>query len=250
MGHTSSSCARRRMLSASSPSASTTRTATSRIRSRESLVGAGDSTVVYTVHYAVHRSPVFQGRTMQVEAAQLPSAAGDARGTRGARLDRGTVRGLAWFAIAAQPVFVAAWIVAGALEPHYSAIEQTISELSARNAEHRWIVTASFLVLAASVVALAPPLLAVLRRRRSARVAAGLFAVGGIALVLTAAFPLDCSLSIDKQCVARFDAGDLTWGTYAHVWSSLLFELSFLLTPFALARALWPRPSGTLALTS
>src|SRR5580693_6973429 len=36
---------------------------------------------------------------------------------------------LAWTAILAQVVFLGGWILAGALEPHYTAIRQYISEL-------------------------------------------------------------------------------------------------------------------------
>jgi uncharacterized protein DUF998 len=48
---------------------------------------------------------------------------------------------LAWAAILAQVVFLGGWMLAGALEPHYSAIRQYISELGRDGAIHSWIFT-------------------------------------------------------------------------------------------------------------
>jgi hypothetical protein len=39
---------------------------------------------------------------------------------------------LAWVAILAQAVFLGGWVLAGILEPHYSAVRQYISELGVR----------------------------------------------------------------------------------------------------------------------
>src|SRR5438046_1531104 len=44
---------------------------------------------------------------------------------------RSTARLLVWFALAGQVAFIAAWVVAGALEPRYSAVDQAVSELGA-----------------------------------------------------------------------------------------------------------------------
>jgi uncharacterized protein DUF998 len=160
-----------------------------------------------------------------------------------------SARRLAWFAIAGQVVFVVSWIVAGALEPGYSHLDEGISALGAKDAAHAWIVDTGFVVLGLSIAALGPAALAVLPRRTSARVAAGLFIVAGIAMILIAAFPVDCSLT-EPACKARFDAGELSWQTDVHVWLSLVFPLAFVLTPFALARALWPTPVAALSFSS
>jgi hypothetical protein len=85
-------------------------------------------------------------------------------------------RPFAWAALAGQLVFVLAWIVAGALEPGYSHVEQGISELAARDATNPWIVGAGIVVLGLSIAALAPGVLAVLPRRRATVLAAALFA--------------------------------------------------------------------------
>jgi hypothetical membrane protein len=158
-------------------------------------------------------------------------------------------RPLTWAALAGQLVFVASWIVAGALDPGYSHLEQGVSELGAGDAENAWIVNAGIVVLGLSIAALAPGLLAVLPRRRAALVAAALFAVAGLLLALGGVFPLDCGLSQDR-CVDRWEAGELSWQHDTHLWMGLGFDLAFVLTPFALARSLWPRPSGLLALSA
>jgi hypothetical protein len=158
-------------------------------------------------------------------------------------------RGLAWLALAAQVALIAAWIVAGALEPGYSHLKQPISELGATDATHPWIVNAGFVVMGLSICGLGAALLTVLPRRRAANVTAALFAVAGLAFALAGVFHLDCGLS-QSSCVDRWHAGQLSWHHAAHLWVGLVFDLAFVATPFALARSLWPRPSGQLALGS
>jgi hypothetical protein len=150
-------------------------------------------------------------------------------------------RRLAWLALAAQPVFVAAWIVAGALEPGYSHLEQTFSELSARNASHPGVMEVGYIALGVSMLALAPALLSVLPPRPASRAAAALFALSGLAVLAVGVVPLDCGLTVDRACIDAFDAGRLSWRTPAHLWAGLVFEVAFVATPFAIARALWPR---------
>ena len=152
-----------------------------------------------------------------------------------------TARLLAWAAVAAQPLFVAAWIVAGALEPSYSHLEQGVSELGADTAANPALGSAALVLLGLSIVALAPALLAVLPRRPAAWVAAALFALAGAALVLGGLLPLDCGMS-SPRCEALFDAGRLSAQHDGHLWAALAFQVLLALTPFALARALWPGP--------
>jgi hypothetical protein len=169
-------------------------------------------------------------------------------GTRELRLPRWLPRRLAWFALAGQLAFVAAWVIAGALQPGYSQTAQGLSELSARNAAHPAIMVAGFAVLGLSIAALAPGLLATLPARPATRVAAGLFALAGLAILVDAALPMDCGLTIDQGCVDRFEAGALSWTTTAHLWAGLVFDVAFAATPYAVARALWPRHASLLAL--
>jgi hypothetical protein len=74
-----------------------------------------------------------------------------------------------------------------------------------------------------------------------------LFVVAGAALALTGVFRLDCGLH-SHACRTRFDGGQLSWHTYAHVWVGLAGQLALLATPFALARALWPSPLAAFSL--
>jgi hypothetical protein len=155
---------------------------------------------------------------------------------------------LAWFAIAAQAVFIIAWIVAGALQPHYSGSTSGVSALAAHGMRHPWIVMAAFVVIGLGVAALAPGLAAVLPRRRAAAVVVGLFVLAGVGFVVVGLSRVDCDLS-RAACSARFDAGRLSWQTSLHLWAGLITQAALLATPFALARALWPSPVGALSLT-
>lgn len=161
-----------------------------------------------------------------------------------------SIRRLAWFAMVAQPVFVAAWVIAGLSQPRYSHIDQSISELGARFAEHPWIVNGGFVVLGLSVAALAPGLLRALPARPSARVSATLFAFTGAGLAILAALPLDCSFTLDATCEQRLDAGQLSWQTEAHLWLGLILAVTIVATPFVLARALRARPVAPFLLAA
>lgn len=151
-------------------------------------------------------------------------------------------RKLAWSALAGQVVFIASWIVAGALEPGYSHADRTVSELGARGAEHPLIANAGLVVYALAFVALGLALLAVL----PSRLAAGLFVASGVAMVVAALVPLDCGLT-DARCEHLWRAGDLSWHEDVHLWASFVSELLLAFTPFAIALALSPGPVAPLA---
>jgi hypothetical protein len=159
----------------------------------------------------------------------------------------GLVRGLAWFALVGQAVFVASWIVAGALDPGYSHADSGVSTLAAEDAENPWIVNGGFVVLGLSIAALGPALAAVLPRRRASWAAAALFVLSGVSIGSIAALPVGCDFS-SAACEARFEAGDLSWQTSAHIWVSFLFDFAFIGTAFALGRALWPGPLAAAAI--
>ncbi|HEX8065577.1 MAG TPA: DUF998 domain-containing protein [Thermoleophilaceae bacterium] len=158
-------------------------------------------------------------------------------------------RALAWAAIAAQVAFTVGWIVGGALEPGYSHVEEGVSALGAGDASHPAIANAAILVLGLGIAALGPALLPVLPRRRSARAAAALFVGAGAAIAAAALLPLDCGPS-DERCRDLWEAGRLSWQHDAHLWASLAASALLVLTPFALARALWPAPVGAAALSA
>src|SRR2546421_8830660 len=247
MGQTSSSSASRRMLSASRPSCSITPSAAWTIRSRDSrpdLVSAARGICVQCSVRRTHRREAW----MAEHVAGIPEAGARTLEVR-SRLSPPVVRLLPRLAIAGQVIFIAAWIVAGALQSGYSHIHAGISVLGARDAAHPWIVNTGFVVLGLSILALAPCVLAVLPRRSATRFAAAMFVVAGLTIALVAAFPVDCDLGTGA-CKARFDAGLLSWRTDVHLWLVLVFDLAFLATPFALARALWPRPVAAASLAS
>lgn len=158
-----------------------------------------------------------------------------------------SVRSLAGFAIAAQVLFVGSWIVASQLQAGYSGVDSGVSALAAAGADDPWIVIAGFAVLGLGVAALAPGLVAVLPGRRASAVAAGLFLLAGASIVVIAVTRVDCDLSA-APCEARFESGDLSWQTTVHVWAGLVTRVALGLTPFAIARALWPSPAAALAL--
>jgi hypothetical protein len=154
----------------------------------------------------------------------------------------GVARKLAWGALAGQVVFIASWVVAGALEPGYSHVDQGVSELGARGAEHPLIVNTGLVVFGLTFVALGAALLAVL----PSRLAAALFVVAGVAVIASGVIRLDCGLS-DAHCEALWRAGALSWHEGGHLWAGLISRVLLALTPFALARALFPGPAAPLA---
>jgi hypothetical protein len=161
-------------------------------------------------------------------------------------IGRSAARKLAWLAVIGQLVFVAGWLVGGALEPGYSHLDQAVSELGARSASHPLIVNAGLVVLGLSVAAVGLALVAALPSRRSSRLAAWLFVAAGLAIVVAGVVPLDCGLSRDR-CMQQFRAGELSWREDVHLWASLASQALLALTPFAIARALSPGPVAPLA---
>lgn len=159
-------------------------------------------------------------------------------------------RALAWAALAGQVIFVAAWLIAGALEPGYSHIEQYVSELGADGAENPGIVNAGIFVLGLSFVALAFAVRPVLPRRAASDVAVAALVLMGLGFVASALLPLDCLRSADLGCQARWDAGEGSWQQAGHGWAALVIRAASLVVAFALALALWPRPVAVLAFVS
>jgi hypothetical protein len=165
------------------------------------------------------------------------------------RMSRSTVRGLTWAALAGQLAFIASWIVAGALQPGYSHLRNAVSDLGAKHAAHPWIVNGGLVVFGISIVALGIALLPVLPRRPAAVVATLLFVGAGIALGLGGVFRLDCSFAV-QSCEDAWRAGRLSGQTDAHLWVAIVGPRLLLLTPYAIARALWPSPVAAASLAS
>lgn len=161
---------------------------------------------------------------------------------------RRRVRALAWYAIAAQALFVAGWIIAGALEPGYSAMRMYVSDLGRRGAAHPWIFDVSVVVWGLGFIALGIAMLPALEGRPWRRVAPSLFVLAGVFAIALAPLRLDCADSVSHLCRMREAAGALSWRHYGHLWSSFALQIALLLTPLALARALWPARLARLVL--
>jgi len=162
--------------------------------------------------------------------------------------DRRQVRVLAWTAIAAQAAFVLGWLLGRALEDGYSPIRDYVSELGREGAAAPWTFGVTVVIWGAGFAALGLALVPTLRGRPWSRIAPALFALAGILAILLVAFRLDCATTMSHTCKAMREAGTLSWHDYAHGWSSVALEATLWLTPFALARAVWPSRLSRLLL--
>ena len=144
---------------------------------------------------------------------------------------------LAWAAIAAQIVFVAGWLVVGAIEGHgYSAGRHDISDLGALTAHHvglnaLTLAISGVLTIAFAVFALRPALMqAELKQPISAwLVALSLPALDNLSDVF---FRLDCRAA-DSGCTASEAAS--SWHGKIHVIAGVIAAVATLIAPFALA---------------
>jgi hypothetical protein len=159
------------------------------------------------------------------------------------------MRTLATAALVAQVAFVVAWIVAGALQPGYSHSHWYVSELGAATARHPWIVNTAIVTLGLGIAALGVALRMALPRSRASTWTAVLFVVAGMTLAAAGPVNLDC-MPTERACEHAWKAGELSWQTDGHMWLSFVGQILFSLTPFLIARALWPSPAAALALAA
>jgi hypothetical membrane protein len=155
---------------------------------------------------------------------------------------------LAWAAILAQLAFVGGWVLAGALEPHYSAIRQYISELGRNGAAHPWIFTVFVGIWGLGFIALAIAVVPSLRTRPWPLAMPLMFALAGVCAILVGPLRMDCSPILSAACRSREAAGAMSWHYEAHVWLSLGIKVALLATGFAFARSAWPSRLGRLVL--
>jgi hypothetical protein len=146
----------------------------------------------------------------------------------------GITRKLVWVALAGQVLFILSWVVAGALEPGYSHVDQGVSELGARGAEHAWIVNAGIVVFGLSIGAIGVAVRAALPARRAKQVTTALFLAAALTIVVAGFVRLDCGLS-DQRCEDLWRAGQLSWHEDVHLWADLVGQLLLAATPFAIA---------------
>jgi hypothetical membrane protein len=156
---------------------------------------------------------------------------------------------LAWAAILAQAVFLGGWVLAGALEPHYSAVRQYISELGRQGAANPWIFTIFMAIWGLGFIALAVAIVPSLRTRPWPLAMPLFFVLAGVCAILVGPLRMDCSSTLSAVCRSRYDAGEASWHFYAHAWLSLGIKASLLLTGFAFARSAWPSRLGRIVLS-
>lgn len=155
---------------------------------------------------------------------------------------------LAWAAILAQVVFVGGWVLAGALEPHYSPVRQAISELGRVGATNPWIFTIFLAIWGLGFVALAVAIVPALRTRPWPLAMPLCFVLAGVCAILVGQLQMDCSPILSAVCKSREVAGELSWHHYAHEWLTIGIFASLLLTGFAFARSAWPSRLARLVL--
>jgi hypothetical membrane protein len=156
---------------------------------------------------------------------------------------------LAWAAILAQAVFLGGWVLAGILEPHYSAVRQYISELGRQGAANPWIFTVFMAIWGLGFIALAVALVPSLRTRPWPLAMSLFFVLAGLCAILVGPLRMDCSPTLSAVCRFRYNVGEASWHYYAHAWLSLGIKVSLLLTGFAFARSAWPSWLGRLVLS-
>lgn len=161
---------------------------------------------------------------------------------------RRRTRLLCWFAISAQVIFIGGWVIAGALESHYSPLRQYISELGRRGAAHPWIFSISVAIWGLGFIALAIALVPALHRRPWPVAMPLLFVLAGACAIAVAPLQMDCSPTVSHLCRSSEIAGTLSWHHYAHEWASVAIDAFLLLTPFAIARSAWPSRLARLTL--
>lgn len=162
---------------------------------------------------------------------------------------RRRTRLLAWAAILAQVVLIGGWVLAGALEPHYSAVRDYISELGRDHAANPWIFTVFVGIWGLGFIALAVALVPSLRTRPRPLTMPLMFVLAGVCAILVGPLRMDCSVTTSAVCKAGEVAGALSWHHYAHVWLSLGINVALLASGFAFVRSAWPSRLGRIVLS-
>lgn len=153
-------------------------------------------------------------------------------------------------AVAGQALFVVSWVVAGHLEPRYSAEGEAVSALAAGTARHPWIVTAGLLAWAVGTACCAQAVRRGMRLRRLRRLPVAILWVAAAGMVALALTPLDCSPVGGSQCLRLQRAGELSWTHDAHQLTAGVPQIAIGLSPFALWLALRPRRGARAALAA
>lgn len=156
---------------------------------------------------------------------------------------------LAWAAIFAQVVFLGGWVLAGALEPRYSATRQYISELGREGAAHPWTFMTFMAIWGLGWIALAVAVVPSLRTRPWPLAMPLFFVLASVCAILVGPLRMDCSTILSAACRSREATSGRSWHYEAHVWLSLAIKVALLLSGFAFARSAWPSRLGRLVLS-
>lgn len=146
------------------------------------------------------------------------------------------IRRLALLSLAGQLAWVVFAIVAGAVEPGYSATRDAISFLGADTAERPWVFETAVAIWGLAFIAVATALSLDAPRSWRGQLGPALIALTGVAQILVGfPFPLDCRDTIDAGCEARELAGQVSWQHEAHSWAYVIGADALLLSVFAMA---------------
>ena len=148
----------------------------------------------------------------------------------------------AWTALAIQPVFLAYWLIAGLVEPHYSPTREFVSEMGASTAARPWLLDLMLSLWGVSLLAVAIAVHGATRSRRFAA-AVALLAVAGVASVLAGPIHLSCAASVHPHC-----PGSGSFLHRAHNGLATINQFGIALSSPAVVWALWPRTAAKVLL--
>lgn len=155
--------------------------------------------------------------------------------TSAARDER--TRLLLWGAPVSALLLVAGALIGGGLQDGYDRWTQELSDLGALTADSAWVWNASSWASGIALLCCAVGLWRAIGDRLSGRATALLVAVVGAGTVLDGFLREDCPASTDPACMAREEAGLLSWHHQAHVVESTIVVLAMIAAPLAIANA-------------
>ncbi|HYJ00022.1 MAG TPA: DUF998 domain-containing protein [Thermoleophilaceae bacterium] len=146
------------------------------------------------------------------------------------------IRRLALASLAGQLAWVALTTLGGLLEPGYSEIRHAVSVLGADTAARPWLFNTAAAIWGASFIAAAAALALDAPRGWRGWIGPALIAFTGLAQILDGfPFPADCRPNIDAGCLAREQAGDVSWQHVAHGWTYFVGAVALALSLLAMA---------------
>jgi hypothetical membrane protein len=138
-------------------------------------------------------------------------------------------------AMAGPIAFTLAWLIGGFVQDEYSFRREEISALAAMDAQYPWIMIIGFVLLGTGTVALAAGLASTLKYP-SAVIGSILLIIAGIGLMVDGLARTDCSEKL-PTCVARIDAGEVSWHHQVHDNVSVIVFLALSAVPLVFVRA-------------